>query len=122
MSVEKWYVVESGNLVQITENDGAVYMERGPERTEKILCSVEEATTKYPRELMRAMKESDPVIDYAHPCMMAERALKDAHLAVLSHDYDRALQECQNAITESRIMALTLTVMKEKANGIRKQV
>lgn len=122
MSKERWYVVQNGNLVQVTENDGSTYMQHGPERIEKVLCTVEEATSKYPRELMRAMKESDPLIDYAHPCMMAERALKDVHLAVLSHDYDRALEECQKAITESRIMALTLTVMKEKAHGIRKQI
>jgi hypothetical protein len=40
------------------------------------------------------------VIDYARPCMNAEKALKDAHWAVLDNKYDLAVQLTLEALVE----------------------
>lgn len=36
--------------------------------------------------------------DYAYPCMMAEKALKDVHYAMLKRDVDEASRQCLNAL------------------------
>lgn len=54
-----------------------------------------------------------PVIDYAHPCMMAEKALKDAHDAVLHKDLDEAIEQTMEALVQTRLMLVSLKHMKE---------
>ena len=41
----------------------------------------------------------EQIKDYAYPCMMAEKALKEAHLYMLSNQKEQALDECVKAIT-----------------------
>ena len=53
---ERWYFIRDGQLWECTENDGWVFLRRGPEASERALCSVEEAETRYPRELARAIR------------------------------------------------------------------
>lgn len=52
--------------------------------------------------------------DYAYPTMMAERALKDLHNAMLENRYDDALLYGLNAITDVRMAMLAIKEMKEK--------
>lgn len=40
------------------------------------------------------------LIDYARPCMAAEKALKDAHWAVLDNKYDLAIALTLEALVE----------------------
>jgi hypothetical protein len=54
------------------------------------------------------------IVDYAKPCMDAEKALKDAHDAFLENDYDRALTHTLEAIVNARLMYISLRVMKEQ--------
>ena len=54
------------------------------------------------------------IVDYAYPCMMAEKALKQAHEAVLKNDFDGAIEQTLQAIVETRLMLHSLQVMKEK--------
>ena len=54
------------------------------------------------------------IVDYAMPCMMAEKALKQAHEAVLENDFDVAIEKTLQAIVEARLMMHSLQVMKEK--------
>ena len=54
------------------------------------------------------------MIDYAYPCMMAEKALKDAHEAVLENNLDAAIEQTTQAIVETRLMLRSLQIMKEK--------
>jgi len=56
------------------------------------------------------------IIDYARPCMDAERALKDAHNAVLNDDFDEAMTKTMDALVSVRLMQSALRHMKEK-NG-----
>ena len=41
----------------------------------------------------------EQIKDYAYPCMMAENALKEVHLYMLSNQKEKALGECVKAIT-----------------------
>lgn len=54
---ETWYVIKGDGLWQISENDGHAYMRRGAQRTEILLCTVEEAITAFPTELAKAKGE-----------------------------------------------------------------
>ena len=38
------------------------------------------------------------MIDYAHPTMMAERALKNLHDAMLERRYEKAIREAKEAL------------------------
>lgn len=50
------YLIRDGYLYKHRENDGASYLKRGPQEQVTCLGSVEEAATKYPRELELAMR------------------------------------------------------------------
>ena len=54
------------------------------------------------------------IIDYARPCMDAEKALKDAHEAVLNGDLDLAMTKTMDAVICARLMYGSLRHMKEK--------
>ena len=43
------------------------------------------------------------LVDYAWPCMMAERALKELHEAMLSRNYDAALEQALIAMAEAKL-------------------
>jgi len=52
------------------------------------------------------------LIDYAHPCMMAENALKEAHIHMLNREYDEAIEQALKAIVETRLMINAIKHMK----------
>ena len=56
------------------------------------------------------------IIDYAKPCMDAEKALKDAHEAVLNGKFDEAMTHTMDALVSVRLMYGALRHMKEQ-NG-----
>ena len=60
------------------------------------------------------MERAMGIVDYARPCMMAEKALKEAHDAVLRNDFDGAIEQTLQAIVETRLMLGALQIMKEK--------
>jgi len=61
------------------------------------------------------------MIDYAFPCMSAERALKEAHLAMLEKDYDKATQCAVESLIATSRMYDAIKHMKEQDHGLRKQ-
>lgn len=65
--------------------------------------------------------KNQEIIDYAYPCMMAERALKKAHDAMLENDYDAAIEHTVAAIAEAKMMYNSIKIMQEKNNAIREQ-
>ena len=54
------------------------------------------------------------IIDYAMPCMKAERALKKMHDAMLERNYDEALTQATNAIVEARLARTAILHEKEQ--------
>lgn len=59
------------------------------------------------------------IVDYAMPCMNAERELKKTHNAVLKNDFDAAIEAATRAAAECRLLVVTLKEMKERDNAIR---
>lgn len=43
------------------------------------------------------------LVDYAMPCMMVEKAMKELHNAMLERDYDKALEHAKFAIVEAKM-------------------
>lgn len=67
------------------------------------------------------MSDSEQLIDYANPCMMAEQELKSVHMAMLNNGYDAALDHAVKAVAEIRLMMHSINHMKEKDHGLRQQ-
>ena len=64
--------------------------------------------------MLKNMQTNISLVDYAHPCMMAETALKKLHHAMLDGDYDTALEQALIAITETRLTFQAIRHEKEK--------
>jgi len=62
------------------------------------------------------MKE-DIVVDYAAPCMKAERALKDLHEAMLMRDYEQAIHFALQALVETKLTLNAIKHEQEKYAG-----
>lgn len=60
------------------------------------------------------------IVDYAYPCMMAEKALKELHNAMLNHDYATAMKAGLTAMVEVRMTMNAINHMKESANELDK--
>jgi hypothetical protein len=56
------------------------------------------------------------IIDYALPCMNAEKALKDVHNAFLEQDLDKALTRAMDALIEVRLMYAALRHAQDNSN------
>jgi len=65
---------------------------------------------------MEIAMEIAEIVDYARPCMEAEKALKDAHDAVLDGKFDEAMTKTMDALVSVRLMYGALRHMKEQ-NG-----
>lgn len=57
--------------------------------------------------------KGEMMVDYAYPCMMAEKALKKAHDSVLDGDLDTAIEAGLEAMAEAKLMINALRHMKE---------
>lgn len=54
------------------------------------------------------------IVDYAMPCMMVERAMKELHNAMLERDYDKALEHAKVAIVEAKMTYNSILHEKEQ--------
>ena len=61
------------------------------------------------------------MIDYAYPMMMAENALKEAHIHMLNKEYDNAIEQMLTAVTEAKLTLNAISHMKEQDNALRQQ-
>jgi glutamate 5-kinase len=57
------------------------------------------------------------MIDYAYPTMMAEKALKDLHDAMLSRRYDAAKKAASYCVEQVLIAKDDIAVMEKKQNA-----
>lgn len=58
--------------------------------------------------------QPEEIIDYAMPCMKAEKALKTVHDAVLEGNLAFAMEHALAATAETRLLFHSLKFMKEK--------
>ena len=54
------------------------------------------------------------MIDYAFPTMMAEKALKDLHYAMLRNDYTKALEAAAEALEQTKEAVKAIEHMRKK--------
>ena len=59
----------------------------------------------------------DTIVDYAYPCMMAEKAVKNIHEAALHNRIDEAIESATIGISELRLALAALKIMKEEYRG-----
>lgn len=59
------------------------------------------------------------MIDYAYPCMMAEKALKDLHNAAIEGRLEDALEHALEAITQARLTYQALSHMASSLADLR---
>ena len=64
--------------------------------------------------MLKNMQTNISLVDYAHPCMMAENALKEAHIHMLNREYGEAIEEGLKAIAETKLMINAIRHEKEK--------
>ena len=55
------------------------------------------------------------IVDYAYPCMMAERAMKDLHNAMLEGNYEQAIEAGNKALAEVKLTLTAIKGMQAKA-------
>lgn len=72
-------------------------------------------------EKVMTIIDGNLMIDYAYPCMMAEKALKEAHHAMLERQYDEAIEKALTAMAETKLMITAIRDMKEHQDAIYKQ-
>jgi hypothetical protein len=58
--------------------------------------------------------ETVKVVDYAYPCMMAERALRDLHQAMLRNDHDEAMEHALAAMAEAKLAYNAIRYAKDR--------
>ena len=63
---------------------------------------------------MRGVFLDQIMIDYAFPTMMAEKALKDLHYAMLRNDYDKALEAAAEALVQTKEAVKSIEHMRKK--------
>jgi hypothetical protein len=61
----------------------------------------------------------EQVIDYALPCMNAEKALKDVHKHMLDNNFDKATAAALNAAGHIQWMLFTMKKMEEQYESNR---
>jgi len=58
-------------------------------------------------------KVSTTIVDYAYPCMMAEKALRELHNAMLQNDHEAALEHALQAMVEVKLTYNSIQHMKD---------
>lgn len=66
-------------------------------------------------EKVMVIVNGELMVDYAYPCMMAEKALKNLHNAMLENKYDAALEAGLEALADVRLTIQAIKDMQEKA-------
>jgi hypothetical protein len=61
------------------------------------------------------------LIDYAAPMLAAETHMKKAHDAMLSNDYDLAMEFMLEAVVDAKMTLNAIQHMKDLNNALRKQ-
>ena len=66
-------------------------------------------------EKVMVIVKGELMIDYAYPCMMAEKALKDLHDAMLENKYEQATEAGLRALAEVKLTLNAIKDAQEKA-------
>jgi hypothetical protein len=61
------------------------------------------------------MSGSSNLVDYAQPLIRLEQLAREIHELCLSRSYREARKKCAEGMTEYRILAVSLDIMRENA-------
>lgn len=61
-----------------------------------------------------AIVNGEAVVDYAYPCMMAEKALRNLHAKMLEGKYDEAVTAGIEALADVRLTIQAIKDMQER--------
>lgn len=62
-----------------------------------------------------AIVNGEVVVDYAYPCLRAEKALRKLHESVLANDYEAAIEAGLEALAEAKLTVNALRDMQERS-------
>lgn len=65
-------------------------------------------------EKVMAIVNGEAVVDYAYPCMMAEKALRNLHAKMLEGKYDEAVTAGIEALADVRLTIQAIKDMQER--------
>jgi hypothetical protein len=66
-------------------------------------------------EKVTAIVNGEMVVDYAYPCMMAEKALKNLHNLMLEGKYDEAVTAGIEAMADVKLTLNAIKDMRDRA-------
>jgi hypothetical protein len=62
---------------------------------------------------------TEEIIDYALPCMMAEKDLKQVHELMLANNHHEAINKCRDALFRIEELIRSIQFMKDKEENIQ---
>ena len=65
------------------------------------------------------MEKVTAIVDYAYPCMMAEKGLRKVHDAMLNNDFDTAIEAAIQALVDTKLMVNAIKDMKDMQENLR---
>ena len=74
-------------------------------------------TFAFPFKLAAGLNTEVEMIDYAYPTMMAEKALKELHEAMLANKFEAAKEAALRCMSECKIAYHAITISEEKNAG-----
>jgi hypothetical protein len=65
------------------------------------------------------MEKVTAIVDYAYPCMMAEKGLRKVHDAMLRSDFEAAIEAAIQALVDTKLMVNAIKDMKDMNEKLR---
>lgn len=65
------------------------------------------------------MEKVTAIVDYAYPCMMAEKGLRKVHDAMLNNDFETAIEAAIQALVDTKLMVNAIKDMKDMQENLR---
>lgn len=65
------------------------------------------------------MEKVTVIVDYAYPCMMAEKGLRKVHDAMLNKDFETAIEAAIQALVDTKLMVNAIKDMKDMQENLR---
>ena len=61
------------------------------------------------------MEKVTVIVDYAYPCMMAEKGLREVHKAMLENDFETAMEAAIQTLVDTKLLVNAIKDMKDAA-------
>lgn len=65
------------------------------------------------------MEKVTAIVDYAYPCMMAEKGLHKVHDAMLENNFDVAIEAAIQTLVDTKLMVNAIKDMKDMNEKLR---